>query len=634
MSNRSKKAQFSRSLSNKKSIHIGGKSEKVTPPPLKKPTSVLDNCTPEEIRDLKERVAQRNELNVLFFHLKQMADFLEADINQFNSDLHLANKKLSISEKIISPQEHFICEQFAHKICSSTSNNDNSEYKNFYKINYIKDYHGIINLAKTNINIFCSTCSDQDNDNNNNNNIYNVMYNNWAASFLSILQTQYFMAIKELKILKQYEPYIISSFFANAESSLPSVFAYRGNVIIDSFSSTCFFATSLQQLFTARQLADNFAKLAQVLESIAVENEINEKPNISRDLNDVHTTLRKQTAVVDSSIALIPSPEVHVSFDDCFDINCSIIDVDKELSQLDLSNDPSLEVSLRNVYCDFNQLLQKQRTAQKQATIIDYPMEDMSHQERHFLISNISMLLADIESLAAANKPIEQLDPDLQPDEDFSQEPDIAYASKVLHNIVDNEIDLPYFLSDKISATLDALKYQHSCIALLVKERSFYANIGAKIIDHINSLQQQPKEEEEEPQVFQHCAKMLFIQDKCAHYTNIKMFTNILDDDSLQDFNVIPDINQAADIANLFKVLTRFLHCFIVDDYEFARYIVDAYNKPALQQSDLDKLFNEAQLSLASQIEQLKGKDQAIATPAENVAAPSDIAQDLTANEP
>ena len=356
--------------------------------------------------------------------------------------------------------------------------------------------------------------------------------------------------------------------------------------------------------------------------------------NISRDLNDVHTTLRKQTAVVDSSIALIPSPEVHVSFDDCFDINCSIIDVDKELSQLDLSNDPSLEVSLRNVYCDFNQLLQKQRTAQKQATIIDYPMEDMSHQERHFLISNISMLLADIESLAAANKPIEQLDPDLQPDEDFSQEPDIAYASKVLHNIVDNEIDLPYFLSDKISATLDALKYQHSCIALLVKERSFYANIGAKIIDHINSLQQQPKEEEEEPQVFQHCAKMLFIQDKCAHYTNIKMFTNILDDDSLQDFNVIPDINQAADIANLFKVLTRFLHCFIVDDYEFARYIVDAYNKPALQQSDLDKLFNEAQLSLASQIEQLKGKDQAIATPAENVAAPSDIAQDLTANEP
>ena len=105
MSNRSKKAQFSRSLSNKKSIHIGGKSEKVTPPPLKKPTSVLDNCTPEEIRDLKERVAQRNELNVLFFHLKQMADFLEADINQFNSDLHLANKKLSISEKIISPQE-------------------------------------------------------------------------------------------------------------------------------------------------------------------------------------------------------------------------------------------------------------------------------------------------------------------------------------------------------------------------------------------------------------------------------------------------------------------------------------------------------------------------------------------------
>ena len=85
MSNRSKKAQFSRSLSNKKSIHIGGKSEKVTPPPLKKPTSVLDNCTPEEIRDLKERVAQRNELNVLFFHLKQMADFLEADINQFNS---------------------------------------------------------------------------------------------------------------------------------------------------------------------------------------------------------------------------------------------------------------------------------------------------------------------------------------------------------------------------------------------------------------------------------------------------------------------------------------------------------------------------------------------------------------------
>ena len=88
MSHRSKKAQFSRSLKNK-SIHIGGKSEKVTPPPLKKPTSALDNrtATANEMRSLKERIAQRKELNVLFFHLKQMADFLEADINQFKTDL-------------------------------------------------------------------------------------------------------------------------------------------------------------------------------------------------------------------------------------------------------------------------------------------------------------------------------------------------------------------------------------------------------------------------------------------------------------------------------------------------------------------------------------------------------------------
>ena len=70
-----------------------------------------------------------------------------------------------------------------------------------------------------------------------------------------------------------------------------------------------------------------------------------------------------------------------------------------------------------------------------------------------------------------------------------------------------------------------------------------------------------------------------------------------------------PDINQAADIANLFKVLTRFLHCFIVDDYEFARFIVDAYNKPS-QQFELDKLLKEAQLTLVSKRERLKSQGQ------------------------
>ena len=93
MSNRSKKAQFSRSLK-KKSIHIGGKSEKVPPPPLKKPTSVLDNHTANEMRSLKERIAQRKELNILFFQFKQMADFLENDINQFNSDLYLTKSEI------------------------------------------------------------------------------------------------------------------------------------------------------------------------------------------------------------------------------------------------------------------------------------------------------------------------------------------------------------------------------------------------------------------------------------------------------------------------------------------------------------------------------------------------------------
>ena len=675
MSNRSKKAQFSRSLK-KKSIHIGGKSEKVTPPPLKKPTSVLDNCSPEEIRNLKERLAQREELNVLFFHLKQMADFLEADINQFNSDLHLTNKKLSISEKIISPQEHLICERLARKIVGSTYNNTTG----FYDLNYIKTAHNIISSSKKNLVEFYEDKSNiikrmlLDNSYDSYNYTGNVVYNNWAASLLPILQIQHYMALKELGSLKQYEPCVVSDLFTSNDFShaLPSILIHRGEVVVNSFNITCQFSFALDELLLRKDLTDKVTNLAQNLELITKKDETSDSDNVAflselldafRNLTGTTTPDRKK--ILDLSVGLAPSPDIYISFDDCFDTNCSIIDIDKELSQLDLSKDPSLEASLRKVYCDFNELLQQQSIAQKQVTTTDFYISELDalhalplESKRLFFINKKYLFLAQTEILASATKPVEYFYSDSQQNNNnlLQQEDDVKQAFVLLNNII-NDDDTP---PDSFSADVQAVQeYQLRCMALFSKERSFYANLDAlmsanvhkQISDCVKTLQQTEFKESTAGFFHQYISSLL-VQEKAIHSSNMRILSEILDNldnlDNLikfdnqvyQDLNHISDINQAANTANLFKVITRFLHCFITDDYEFARFIVDAYNKPSLQ-FELDKLLNEAQLALTSQIEQLKGKNQAIAVQAGNLADNADGAPikvwpagSLAANEP
>ena len=627
MSNRSKKAQFSRSLK-KKSIHIGGKSEKVTPPPLKKPTSALNNCTPEEIRNLKERLAQRNELNVLFFHLKQMANFLEADINQFNSDLHLTNKKLSISEKIISPQEHLICERFARKICNLNKYNDNIPLDfiaDTYDFDHIRNSHKIINQTKDSIDsaykdsshllmakgllMANGQLSDDFDDNNQNNIIGNIIYNDWAASILPILQVQYYMVIRELRSLKKLEPYIL------ANNDFYHGFIYLGQIVVHGFDTTyCNFIEDLAEISLKRQFINKAKHCVELLDTIGP---LPEDQNILRNIDCVKKEFHDSNEALNAATALVPSPDAHVSFDDCFDANCSVIDIDKELSQIDLSNDPLLAASLREVYCDFNELLQRQRVAQKKATNIDSHITETSHDSRAQLIGQISFIIANNETLAYAAKPAEQFyisqqDKNLNLAQLLDDDDDIKKAHNILHAIIDNGMYLPYSSSAVLESAV--LEYLINSIALLIKERSFYVNINELIINRINNLHLNLDQVEVGTNLFQNFATILFFQDKAIHFSNAEILTDnltteFLRKDSPQDFNMIPDINQAADIANLFKVLTRFLHCFIVDDYEFARFIVDAYNKPSLQ-FELDKLLKEAQLTLVSKRERLKSQGQ------------------------
>ena len=650
MSLRSKKAQFSRSLK-KKSIHIGGKSEKVTPPPLKKPTSVLDNrtATANEMRRLKERIAQRKELNILFFQFKQMADFLEADINQFNSDLYLANQKLSVSDKIVSPQEHLLCERAARKIVGSTYNND------FYDLNYIKTNHKLISSTKDSLADLCETTSNTErmlenilfNDLYDDYNEDNVVYNNWVATLLPILQIQHYMAIQELKSLKRDESCIVSNLFTTTDDL--SEVSSRGQIVLDSFHMACDFASTLEQLVIQKDFTDSLAQFAKNINILATMNRDNvefhaEQLDPLTEMSDSYKQLMEQKELFDLSIKIAPSPDVYISFDDCFDTNCSTIDVDRELSQLDLSNDPSLAASLRKVYCDFNELLQQQSIAQKQVTTIECPIATLSHEEKFFFIHKKSILLAESEIFASATKPVEKFHYDWQQNDVSEQLDDIEQALVNLNNIIDFDITISDSLSAENSAAAQNIQeYQRSCIALFAKERSFYANIGAQVSAKLGAqirpcvdlLPEKEEFNEVNSNFFNHFVALLLIHDKYIHCSNIRVFAEMLDNfdnQSDQDLNLdlIPDINHAANTANLFKVITRFLHCFIYDDYEFARFIVDAYNKPA-QQSDLDKLLNKAQLALESRIELIKGKYQAPAIQAENVAAnePADTPSEL-----
>ena len=645
MSNRSKKAQFSRSLK-KKSIHIGGKSEKVTPPPLKKPTSVLDNhtATANEMRSLKERIAQRKELNILFFQFKQMADFLENDINQFNSDLYLTNQKLSVSDKIVSPQEHLLCERAARKVVGSTYNNN----YDFYDLNYIKTNHKLISSTKDSLYEITSNTDRMlarilFNDSYDDYNEDNVVYNNWVATLLPILQIQHYMAIQELKSLKRDESCIASNLFTTTDDL--SEVSSRGQIVLDSFHMACDFASTLEQLVIQKDFTDSLAQFAENINILATMNRDNvefhaELLDPLTEMSDSYKQLMEQKELFDLSIKIAPSPDVYISFDDCFDANCSTIDVDRELSQLDLSNDPSLAASLRKVYCDFNELLQQQSIAQKQVTTIECPIAALSHEEKFFFIHKKSILLAESEIFASATKPVEKFHYDWQQN-DFSQQlDDIEQALVNLNNIIDFDITISDSLSAENSAAAQNIQeYQRSCIALFAKERSFYANIGAQVSAKLGAqirpcvdlLPEKEEFNEVNSNFFNHFVALLLTHDKCIHCSNIRVFAEILDNfdnqsDQDLNFDLIPDINQAANTANLFKVITRFLHCFIYDDYEFARFIVDAYNKPA-QQSDLDKLLNKAQLALESRIELIKGKYQAPASQAENVAAnePSEL---------
>lgn len=647
MSNRSKKAQFSRSLK-KKSIHIGGKSEKVPPPPLKKPTSVLDNHTANEMRSLKERIAQRKELNILFFQFKQMADFLENDINQFNSDLYLTNQKLSVSDKIVSPQEHLLCERAARKIVGSTYNNN----YDFYDLNYIKTNHKLISSTKDSL---YETTSNTErmlarilfNDSYDDYNKDNVVYNNWLATLLPVLQIQHYMAIQELRSLKKDESCIASNLFTTTDDL--SEVSSRGHIVLDSFYIACNFASALEQLVIQKDLTDSLVQFAKNINILATMNRDNvefhsEQLDPLTEMSDSYKQLMKKKELFDLSTEIAPSPDIYISFDDCFDANCSNIDVDRELSQLDLSNDPSLAASIRKVYCDFNELLQQQSIAQKQVTTIECPIAALSHEERFSFIHKKSLLLAESELFASAAKPVEKFHYAWQQNDVLQQLDDTKQAFVNLNNIINIDITTSDSISaENYAAAQNIQEYQRSCIALFAKERSFYANIGAQISAKLGAqirpcvdlLPEKEEFNEVDSNFFNQFVVLLLTHDKCIHCSNIRVFAEILDNldnQSDQDLNLdlITDINQTANTANLFKVITRFLHCFIYDDYEFARFIVDAYNKPA-QQSDLDKLLNKAQLALESRIELLKDKYQAPTSQAENVAAnePADTPSEL-----
>ena len=493
----------------------------------------------------------------------------------------------------------------------------------------------------------------------------NVVYNNWAARLLPILQIQHYMALKELGSLKQYEPCVVSDLFTSNDFShaLPSILIHRGEVVVNSFNITCQFSSALDELLLRKDLIDKATNLAQNLELIN-KDETSDSDNVAflpelldsfRTLTGTNTPDRKK--ILDLSVGLAPSPDIYISFDDCFDNNCSIIDVDKELSQLDLSNDPSLEASLRKVYCDFNELLQQQSIAQKQVTNTDCYISELDalplEGKRLFFINKKYLFIAQTEILASATKPVEHLYSDSQNNNNLQQTDDVKQAFVFLNNII-NDDDTP---PDIFSADVQAVQeYQLRCMALFSKERSFYANLDAlisanvhkQISDCVKTLQQTEFKESTAGFFHQYISSLL-VQERAIHSSNVRILSEILDNlDNLikfdnqvyQDLNHISDINQAANTANLFKVITRFLHCFITDDYEFARFIVDAYNKTSLQ-FELDKLLNEAQLALTSQIEQLKGKNQSIAVQAGNVADHADGAPikvwpagNVAANEP
>ena len=533
MSNRSKKAQFSRSLK-KKSIHIGGKSEKVTPPPLKKPTSVLDNCSPAEIHRLEDLIEQRLGGNLLFFRLKQMADFLEKDINQFNLDLQIPEQKLSISEKIISPQEHFLCEKNLRETAKLVRRVDHSDYTS--TLNYIKEGHNVITTL---LNEF----------------IDNNVYKDWAAAFLPIFKAIHYMTIKELGWLKQHESYVAYGFNMQKTSnvSLSTLLFLCENVIATTFLSFCQFAPTLKQIVILRQFNNG----------VSVNN------------------------------MSIPSSDVYVSFDDCFDTNCSTIDVDNELSQLDLRNDPLLEQSLRDVYYDFNGLIHQQRVAQKQAIVIDSPIEGVINDERSYLDVEMEMtLLSKIELLAYINKFVDQNK------KKPSKLNDEKLAYDFLHGIINDQDPFAVFFGDGSPV----LAYQLRSIALLAKERAFYANITAEINNCLNNVQQADLD----PVLFKALSFSLLDQDQGAHLTNIHLIEDVIHNDLHQYLGMVSNIDLAATTANLFEVITRITRCFIADDYAFARFIVDAYHHKPNKQTELDKLLNEAQLKLDAKLGHLK----------------------------
>lgn len=621
MSNRSKKAQYSRSLNNKKSIHIGGKSEKVTPPPLKKPTSVLDNCSTAEIHSLKELIAQRLGCNVLFFRLKQLAECLESDINQFNLDLQIPEEKLSISEKIISSQEHFLCEKSIREFAAA----NNADFN--HTLNYIEKANNIITTNRDHLlnvhsalkqNIVVENILSDDNH----------VYKDWAAAFSPLLKIIHYMTIKELRLLKQYESYLISVFYITEESKdtsdrIPSnldLLAICESVIADTFNNCCNFSLILEKIVVQRQFNNGFSKFVKNLNLTAstiideTRNDQSQQAFFIGVLNDVNTQIREKFTVDNISI---PSPDVYVSFDDCFDTNCcSFIDVDKELSQLDLSNDPLLAESLREVYCDFNGLLQKQRIVQKQLIFIDPPMEGMTHDDNSYLTAKMN-LLARIELLASINKHInfnwnkqklnkelfwdqQQLNQELRQKKeqknDLSPEyGDVKQVYDFLYGIINDDDAFAVFFDESSSL----LKYQLSCINLLAKERAFYTNTIAEIGTYLNNLHEA---EDVDLGLFKSLLFSLFYQEQVIHLNNITLINNVAENYLYQHLGIVFNIDLASTTANLFKVITRFTRCFIADDYVFARFMVDAYHYKPNKQTELDKLLNEAQLKLNAKL--------------------------------
>ena len=146
------------------------------------------------------------------------------------------------------------------------------------------------------------------------------------------------------------------------------------------------------------------------------------------------------------------------------------------------------------------------------------------------------------------------------------------------------------------------LAYQLRSIALLAKERAFYANITAEINNCLNNVQQADLD----PVLFKALSFSLLDQDQGAHLTNIHLIEDVIHNDLHQYLGMVSNIDLAATTANLFKVITRITRCFIADDYAFARFIVDAYHHKPNKQTELDKLLNEAQLKLDAKLGHLK----------------------------